>query len=189
MAVTLPVTTTTCVTWPSCSGLTLVTRWCFSPLMELGLATSSVAQFKVSTPLLTLGPVSVTKQHLSCLKSIDICVSLMPIFFYTSELRRNVHDCPFFFILLGSNVTAAFEAQRHAEPHGPLVGSQLDTFDPILNSFSFLSGNYVVFTGELWVLHRLAGPLGVTSLCCAICCCGKVAQWDPGCGSKCQHVS
>lgn len=54
-----------------------------------------------------------------------------------------------FFILLGSNVTAAFVAQRHAEPHGPLVGSQLDTFDPILNSFSFLSGNYVVFTGEL----------------------------------------
>lgn len=52
----------------------------------------------------------------------------------------------FFFILLGSNVTAAFEAQRHAEPHGPLVGSQLDTFDPILNSFSFLTEVIMLFS-------------------------------------------
>lgn len=105
---------------------------------------------------------------------------------FTSESRLNVHDFPFL-ILLGSNVTAAFEAQRHAEPHGPLVNAQICTFDPFINCV-LIWGTYVVFTGELWVLHRLAGPLGVTSLCCAIYCRGKVAQRDSGCGSKRQHV-
>lgn len=103
--------------------------------MELGLATSNVARYKVSMPLLTLGRVSVT--YLSWLKPIDICFGLMPLFFFTSEFRKNVHDFLFFKILLGSNVTAAFEAQRHAEPRGPLVGSRLDTFNPILNCISF----------------------------------------------------
>lgn len=101
--------------------------------MELGLATSNVARYKVSTPLLTLGRVSVT--YLSWLK--PICFGLMPLFFFTLEFRRNVCMIFFFLILLGSNVTAAFEAQRHAEPRGPLVGSQLDTFNPILNCISF----------------------------------------------------
>lgn len=58
-AVILPVTTTTCATLRSCSGITLVRRWCSSPQMELGSATSSVAQYKVSTLLLTLGQVCV----------------------------------------------------------------------------------------------------------------------------------
>lgn len=48
-----------------------------------------------------------------------------------------------FQILLGSNVTAAFEAQRHAEPRGPLVDSQLGTF---LKCMSFLSQTPVLFS-------------------------------------------
>lgn len=136
MAVTLPVTTTTCVTWPSCSGLTWVTRWCFSPPMELGLATSGVAPFKGFTPLLILGQVSVTQQHLSCLKSL---FHFNGSFFLYLRIHKGMCMILFyFFIILGSNVTAAFEAQRHAEPHGPLVDSQLD-LEPFLDCISFLS--------------------------------------------------
>lgn len=62
MAAILPVTTTTCVTSPSCSGLTSAMRWYSSPRMEPGLATWSVAQYKISMLLLTLGLVSVTCQ-------------------------------------------------------------------------------------------------------------------------------
>lgn len=43
--------------------------------------------------------------------------------------------------------------------------------------------------GELWVLHRLAGPLGVTTLDGVLRHGGKVSKWDSGCGSKCQSVS
>lgn len=46
---------------------------------------------------------------------------------------KEMSDFPFL-ILLGSNVTAAFEAQRHAEPRGPLVGARIATFDPFLNN-------------------------------------------------------
>lgn len=71
MAVISPVTTTTCVTCPSCSALTWARRWCSSPQTELGSATSSVAQYKVSTPLLTLGQVGV--RCLDVLK-VKLCV-------------------------------------------------------------------------------------------------------------------
>ena len=44
MAVISLVTTTTCVTFTSCSGLTWATTWCSSPQMDLGSASSSVAR-------------------------------------------------------------------------------------------------------------------------------------------------
>lgn len=62
MAVTLPVTTTTCVTCPSCSALTWVMRWCCSLQMGLGWATSSVAQYKTSMPLWILGRVGISQR-------------------------------------------------------------------------------------------------------------------------------
>lgn len=38
-----------------------------------------------------------------------------------SEATRRSHELISHFILTGGNVTAAFDAQRHAEPHGPLA--------------------------------------------------------------------
>lgn len=75
------------------------------------------------------------------------------------EIRRNVHDFTSL-IHLGSNVTAAFEAQRHAEPRGPLVGAQLQTpltlfFFQIAFSFEvlvlFSQVNSEFYTG--WLDH------------------------------------
>ena len=188
MAVISLVTTTTCVTFPSCSGLTWATTWCSSPQMELGSATSSAAQYRMFTPLLTLGQVGV---------SVVIFSTLCHVL-GQSEVTRKSQTCTqtlFVWILPGGNVTAAFESQRYAEPHGPLASISLDMdlhrlwsselpyiFSQLLLKFP------AVFTGELWILHRLAGPLGVTSLCRVFCHSRQVPQRDAGHGSKRQHV-
>lgn len=71
----------------------------------------------------------------------------MPLFFFASEFGRNENDFPFFkFVFLGSNVKAAFEAQRQAEPRGPLVDSQHDIFDPFFNCIFFLSEVLLLFS-------------------------------------------
>lgn len=59
MAAISPVTTTTCATFPSCSGLISGTKWCSSPLTEQAWAIWSVAQYGVSTPLWTSAQVVV----------------------------------------------------------------------------------------------------------------------------------
>lgn len=114
--------------------------------------------------------------------------------FYNSQKSRGsrTRELIFVLILLGSNVTAAFDAQRHAEPRGPLASIPLDTVCTFLSATfpsQTLIGLPPVFTGELWVLHRLAGPLGLASLRCVVCQSGEVPQRDPGCGSKRQPVS
>lgn len=55
------------------------------------------------------------------------------------------------FVLLGGNVTAAFEAQRHAEPHGPLASISLHMMCTLLKPHfpQTLIGFPPVLTGEL----------------------------------------
>ena len=104
-------------------------------------------------------------------------------------------QCLFVWILSGGDVTAAFEAQRQAEPHGPLARISLDMDNTVwysklpYNVSQLLLKFPSLLTGELWTLHRLAGPLGVTSLCPVICHSGQGPRQGAGHGSKRQHVS
>ena len=158
MAVISPVTTTTCVTWLSFSGPTWARRSCSSPQMELDSNSSSVAQYKASTPLWTLAQVSTQcKWHQILIVVYRFGYVMIQYVVYsciylqikciTNQLKYfEIHGSWFSFhidlvscvglvsrksykytwaylcvlILLG-NVTAAFNAQRHAEPHGPLA--------------------------------------------------------------------
>lgn len=109
MAVTSPATTTTCVTCPRCSALTWERRWCSSPQMELGSATSSVAQYKVSTPLLTLGQVGVRwlDSVLQFTANIDsgskgsvmCCYVKLRLYCKSHLLRYFTYEVPYFNIL------------------------------------------------------------------------------------------
>ena len=118
-------TTTTCVTCPSYSVDTWGRRRCCSPQTARASRTSSVAPYRVFMPLWTL--VQVTALHSNPLFNLYVDSSLS----YSQRIRALVHHMtsrcelreswPVCLFSQGGNVSAAFVAQRHVEPRGPLV--------------------------------------------------------------------
>lgn len=205
MVVTSPVITTTCGTCPSCSGLTSVRRWCSSPRTALRSASWSAAQYKVSMPPLTSGQVGSASLTLQMLSNRKTTNSYIPVWLINewsnfgwsltlTSCGSCTTTCVLIFVLIGANLTAAFGAQRQAEPHGPLARQ----FPPYVLHTLILKNTFIlrrslgvppVLTGEFWILHRLAGPLGLPSLCRIDCGHGQNPLLHPGPRSKCQPVS
>lgn len=85
-----------------------------------------------------------------------------------------------------NNVTDAFRRQRRFEPRGPLVCTAAKPDPSFISARLWVVVNDV--TGQLWVLHRLVGPLGRSARGGRFSQGQQSAGGDAGDGGQHQHV-